>query len=61
MAEGSSMSPGAVALMTILLIVGGFLLIGWILRTISFALSTVFVVAVLGAGLYLFLRFKASQ
>jgi hypothetical protein len=60
MAEGSSMSPGAVALMTILLIVGGFLLIGWIVRTISFAVSTVFLVAVLGVGVYLFLRYKAS-
>ena len=54
------MSPGAVALMTILLIVGGFLLIGWIVRTISFAISTVFLVAVLGVGVYLFLRYKAS-
>ena len=31
--------------MTILLIVGGFLLIGWIVRTISFAVSTVLLVA----------------
>jgi hypothetical protein len=50
-----------VALMTILLIVGGFLLIGWVLRTIAFAVSTVAIIAVLGVGVYLYLRFKSSE
>jgi hypothetical protein len=50
-----------VALMTVLAIVGAFLLLRWIIGAISFALNTALVLAVLiGAG-YLYLRYKSSR
>lgn len=50
-----------VALLTILVIIGGFLLLRWIVGTVAFALNTLLVLAVLiGAG-YLYLRYKSSR
>ncbi len=57
----SSMPLWAVALMTLLAVIGGFLLLRWIVGTISFALNTVLVLVVLGGAGYLYLRYKSSD
>ena len=55
------MSLGLVALMTVLVVVGAFLLLRWIVGTITFALNTLLLLAVLiGAG-YLYMRYKSSR
>lgn len=51
----------AVALMTFLVVLGGFLLLRWIIGTISFLFNTVLVIAVLAGAGYLYLRYKASR
>jgi len=55
------MPLGMVALLTVLVVVGAFLLLRWIVGTITFALNTLLLLAVLiGAG-YLYLRYKSSR
>ncbi len=55
------MSLGVVALLTVLVIVGGFLLLRWIIGTVAFAVNTLLVLAILiGAG-YLYVRYKSSR
>jgi hypothetical protein len=50
-----------VALLTLLVIVGAFLLVRWIVGTIAFALNTLLVLAVVvGAG-YLYLRYRSDR
>lgn len=56
-----SMPLGMVALLTVLVVVGAFLMLRWIVGTITFALNTLLLLAVLiGAG-YLYLRYKSSR
>jgi hypothetical protein len=56
-----SMPLGVVALLTVLVVVAAFLLLRWIVGTITFALNTLLLLAVLiGAG-YLYLRYKSSR
>jgi hypothetical protein len=50
-----------VALLTVLVIVGAFLLLRWIVGTIAFALNTLLVVVVLAAAGYLYLRYRADR
>jgi len=56
-----SMPLGMVALLTVLVVVGAFLLLRWIVGTITFALNTLLLLAVLiGAG-YIYLRYKSRS
>jgi hypothetical protein len=55
------MSPGMVALMTILVIVAGFLVIRFVVGTISFLFNSLLVIAVLLAAGYLYFRYKSSE
>jgi hypothetical protein len=56
-----SMPLGMVALLTVLVVVGAFLLLRWIVGTITFALNTLLLLAVLiGAG-YIYLRYKSRR
>ena len=55
------MSLWMVALMTVLVILGGFLLIGWIVSTISFAFRTILLLVVLVGAVYLYARYKSSR
>jgi hypothetical protein len=55
------MSPGMVALLTIVVIVVGFLFVRFVIGTISFLFNALLVIVVLlGIG-YLYFRFKSSE
>jgi hypothetical protein len=49
-----------VALLTFLVIVGGFLLVRWVIGTIGFALNALLILVVLGGAAYLYLRYKST-
>ena len=50
-----------IALLTVLVILGAFLVLRWVVGTITFALNSILILVVLGGAAYLYLRYKADR
>jgi hypothetical protein len=55
------MSGSAFVLMTVLMVLGVFLILHWIFSTLAYLFNTLLLVAVLGGAAYLYLKYRTSR
>ncbi|HEY7045482.1 MAG TPA: hypothetical protein VH419_17560 [Nocardioidaceae bacterium] len=55
------MSGSTFVLLTLLIVLAGYLLVRWILGTIALVFNTAVLIAVLAGAVYLYVRFRESR
>ncbi len=55
------MSGSTFVLMTVLMVLGAYLILRWILGTVTYLFNTLILVVVIGGAAYLFLKVRASK
>jgi len=59
--EEPPMSGSTFILLTLLIVLAGYLVIRWVLGTIALVLNTAVLVAILAGAVYLYVRFRESR